>query len=63
MADGSQVRALVARLRTLRRVVVRVDIALSLAQAALWAVLIDHPGGRRLASPSTSGTTGAGRPR
>ena len=43
MADGSQVRALVARLRTLRRVVVRVDIALSLAQAALWAVLIAIP--------------------
>jgi hypothetical protein len=40
MADGSKVRALVARLRTLRRVVVRADIALSLAQAALCAVLI-----------------------
>ena len=43
MADGLKERALVARLRTLRRVVVRVDTALSLAQAALWAVLIAIP--------------------
>jgi hypothetical protein len=43
MADGSKVRALVARLRTLRRGVLRVDIALSLAQAASWVVLIAIP--------------------